>query len=87
VRVDPDYPPRARQQGIEGWVVVEFTISPAGTVKDPRVLEAQPPSVFEQAALNAIRRWRYNPRVENGVAVAREGAQVRLRFELPRGRR
>src|SRR5262245_14940362 len=87
VRVDPEYPPRAKQQGIEGWVEVEFTISAAGTVKDAKVLAAEPPSVFEQAAINAIRRWRYNPKLENGVAVARAGVQVRLRFELPRGRR
>jgi len=86
VRVDPEYPDRARQQGLEGWVLVEFTISPAGTVKDPRVIEAQPASVFDREALNAIRRWRYSPRLENGVAVAQAGVLVRLRFELPRGR-
>jgi protein TonB len=86
VRVDPEYPERAKQQRIEGWVDVEFTITPAGTVQDARVLEAQPPFVFDRAALDAIRRWRYNPRVENGVAVARPGVQVRLRFELA-GRR
>jgi protein TonB len=82
VRVDPDYPERARQQGIEGWVDVEFTISPVGTVQDPRVLEARPAFVFDRAALNAIRRWRYNPKLENGQPVARPGVQVRLRFEL-----
>ena len=87
VRVDPDYPERAKQQGIEGWVAVEFTISPAGTVKDARVIGAEPASVFERAALNAIRRWRYSPRLEEGVAVAQAGVQVRLRFELPRGGR
>lgn len=83
VRVDPEYPPRAQQQGIEGWVDLEFTISPVGTVQDARVLEARPPFVFDRAALKAVRRWRYNPKVENGVAVARGGVQVRLRFELP----
>lgn len=87
VRVDPDYPPRALQQGIEGYVDVEFTITPAGTVADPRVLEAQPAYIFDRAAIAAIKRWRYNPKVEGGVAVARPGVQVRLRFELPKGRR
>jgi protein TonB len=86
VRVDPEYPPRARQQGLEGYVDVEFTISPAGTVQDPRVLAAQPAFVFDRAALAAIRRWRYNPKVENGVPVPRQGVQVRLRFELKGGR-
>jgi len=87
VRVDPDYPPRARQQGIEGYVDVEFTISPAGTVQNPFVIASQPPQVFDRAALAAVARWRYNPRVENGVPVARPGVQVRLRFEIPRGSR
>jgi protein TonB len=82
VRVEPEYPQRAKHQGIEGWVELEFTISPAGTVKNPRVIHAQPASVFDQAALSAVRRWRYNPRIEEGVAVAREGVQVRMRFEL-----
>jgi protein TonB len=82
VRVDPEYPARAKQQGIEGYVDIEFTISPAGTVQDPKVIAAQPTYVFDRAALQAVRRWRYNPKVENGVAVARSGVQVRLRFEL-----
>ena len=82
VRVDPEYPPRARQRGIEGFVDIEFTIGPAGTVQDPKVIAARPPSVFERSALRAVRRWRYNPRIEDGVAVERPGVRVRLRFEL-----
>ncbi len=82
VRVDPEYPPRARQRGIEGFVDLEFTIGPAGTVKDPRVIAARPTAVFERSALRAVRRWRYNPRIEDGVAVERMGVRVRIRFEL-----
>ena len=87
VRVDPDYPARARQQGIEGFVDVEFTITAAGTVQDARVIGSQPSLVFDSAALTAIRRWRYNPKIQSGVAVSRPGVQVRLRFELPGRRR
>lgn len=86
VRVDPEYPPRARQRGIEGYVDIEFTISPVGTVQNPRVIGAQPAIVFDQAALRAVRKWKYNPRIEGGVPVARSGVQVRLRFELGSGR-
>jgi protein TonB len=82
VRVDPEYPQRARQRGIEGWVDLEFTIGPAGTVENARVIGSSPPTVFDQAALRAVQRWRYNPRVEHGVAVSRSGVRVRLRFEL-----
>jgi protein TonB len=66
-------------------VDIEFTIGPAGTVEDPKVIDAQPRAIFEQSALRAIRRSRYNAKMEDGVAVARHGVQVRIRFELPGG--
>jgi protein TonB len=86
VQVMPDYPPRAQQQRIEGWVDIEFTISPVGTVQDARVIGSQPPIVFDRAALRAIRKWRYSPKIENGAPVSRRGQQARIRFELPRRR-
>jgi protein TonB len=82
VRVDPQYPPKAMQRRIEGWVDIEFSITPAGTVADPKVIGAHPATVFERSALRAIRRWRYNARIEDGVAVAQHGLRVRIRFEL-----
>ncbi len=85
VRVDPEYPPQAKQRRIEGWVDVEFTIGPAGTVEDVKVIDANPRGIFEQATLRAVRRYRYNPKIVDGVAVARHGVQVRIRFELAGG--
>lgn len=82
VRINPEYPARARSRGVEGWVQIEFTITPAGTVKDPKVVDAEPKGLFERAALDAIARWKYNPKVEEGRAVERRGVQVVLRFEL-----
>jgi protein TonB len=82
VRVNPQYPIRAAERGIEGWVEVEFTISAAGTVKSPHVLNAHPANVFDRAALRAIAKWKYNPKIEDGVAVERPGVQVRLAFDL-----
>lgn len=82
VRVDPQYPPRAKQRGIEGYVDIEFTIGPAGTVQDPKVIGADPQGVFDQNALRAVRRWRYNARMVDGEPVARHGVKVRIRFEL-----
>ncbi len=87
VRVDPEYPPRARQQGIEGYVDVLFTISPVGTVQDAEVVRSKPSLVFDRVALRAIRKWKYNPKIDNGIAVARSGVGVRLIFEIPKGRR
>ena len=82
VRVPPDYPPRALARGLEGWVQVRFTITPTGTVKDPTVVNADPKQIFDDAALKAIARWRYNPRVEGGVAVERVGVETIIRFQL-----
>ena len=82
VRVNPEYPPRAQSHGIQGWVLIQFTISAAGTVKDARVVDAEPKGVFDDAALKAVARWKYTPKVEEGVAVERRGVQVKLTFQL-----
>ena len=82
VRFAPEYPPGPLAKGTEGWVKVQFSITAAGTVKDAFVVEAQPPKVFDQAALAAIARWRYNPKIEGGTAVERVGLQTLIRFDL-----
>jgi protein TonB len=82
VRVNPQYPLRASERGIEGWVEVQFTISKLGTVKDPRVINSHPSSIFDRAALKAIRKWKYNPKIEDGEPMERPGVNVRLKFEL-----
>ena len=85
VRVNPQYPIRAADRGIQGWVEVQFTISAAGTVKDPVVVDAKPATVFNRAALRAIRKWKYSPKIEEGVAVDRPDVRVRLHFNLENG--
>ncbi|MAJ61304.1 MAG: hypothetical protein CBC48_15975 [bacterium TMED88] len=87
VQVDPEYPERARQQRIEGWVEVEFTISPVGTVVDARVSRSKPAMIFDRAALQAVRRWKYNPVIRDGVAIARPGKRTVFDFRLPKGSR
>ena len=61
-RETPQYPFHALRHGVEGWVVLEYTVNERGTVVKPRVLEAYPPGVFDGAALRALSRWRYEPR-------------------------
>ena len=82
VRIDPDYPMQARQRGQEGWVVLEFTISTAGTVKDVEVVASEPGTVFDRAAVQAVRKWKYNPKILDGKPVERPGVKVRLDFEM-----
>ena len=85
VRVNPQYPIRAADRGIQGWVEVQFTISAAGTVRDPVVVDAKPATIFNRAALRAIRKWKYSPKIEEGVAVDRPDVRVRLHFNLENG--
>ena len=82
VRIAPDYPPTALKSQTEGWVKVQFTITPTGTVHDAFVVDSSPNDVFDAAALKAIARWRYNPKVEDGVPVERVGVQTVIRFQL-----
>ena len=82
VRVNPQYPARAMQRGIEGWVHLAFTITPAGTTKDIAVVEAEPANVFEDAAIAAVRKYKYKPKVENGQPIERSGVEVMLAFKL-----
>lgn len=84
VRVEPQYPMRAAQRGIEGWVEIAFSIDKAGRVTGARVVRSKPRRVFDKAALTAVRKWKYNPKIENGTAVERHGMQVVLAFRLPR---
>jgi TonB family protein len=59
IEVAPQYPAAAQAQGLEGHVDLSFTVSPFGTVEAATVTAAEPPGVFDQAALAAIRRWRF----------------------------
>jgi len=76
VVIRPMYPREAAMTGTEGWVKVEFTITEAGTVKDPRVIDADPPRIFNREAIRAILKWKFKPRVVEGVAVERLATQV-----------
>jgi protein TonB len=82
VRINPDYPQRALSRGLEGWVQVQFTISETGAVIDPIVIDSSPKGIFDDAAIKAVSRWRYNPKIEGAVAVQRVGVQTIIRFNL-----
>ncbi len=82
VRVEPTYPIRAKDRGIEGWVVVSFTISKTGSVAEASVTANHPNSIFNKEALRAIKKWKYNPKIEDGEPVERSGIEVKLNFTL-----
>ncbi|HLF32532.1 MAG TPA: energy transducer TonB [Xanthomonadales bacterium] len=76
VVIRPMYPREAALAGIEGWVKVEFTITAIGTVQDPKVIGAEPARIFNREAIRAILKWKFKPRVVDGVAVDRRATQV-----------
>lgn len=79
--VKAQYPRDAQLRGIEGWVDIEFTIAPDGTPQDLVVRGAEPAEVFDRSAVDALRRWRFEPVVRNGAPVAQR-AILRMKYEL-----
>lgn len=80
VRIQPEFPEQALKRGIEGRVLVEFDVSAAGTVENARIVAFEPNAVFNDAALRAVRQWRYNPKVVNGRTVRQTGLRIAIPF-------
>jgi TonB family protein len=81
--VAPQFPLAARQRAIDGWVDLQFVVNTDGSVGELTIVGAQPVGIFEQAALDAVRNWRYQPVMRAGQAVSQR-ARVRLRFAMQR---
>lgn len=81
VRVAPVYPTRALTRELEGFVDMSFTVTTAGTVKDPIVLQSTS-SLFERAATRAVLKFKYKPRVVDGIPVEVVGVKTRITFVL-----
>lgn len=81
VRVAPVYPARALSRGLEGFVDLSFTVTTAGTVKDPIIIQSTS-SLFERAAIRAVLKFKYKPRVVDGVPVEVPGVKTRISFQL-----
>ncbi|MDH3373801.1 MAG: energy transducer TonB [Gammaproteobacteria bacterium] len=81
VRVAPVYPARALSRGLEGYVDLSFTVTTAGTVRDPVVIFSTS-SLFERAALRAVLKFKYKPRVVDGVPVDVPNVKTRISFQI-----
>ena len=82
VKVQPIYPNRALTRGIEGHVIVEFTVTKQGTIKDIVVVKSQPPGIFDRSAIQAAAKFKYKPRVIDGIAIEVPGVQNKITFEI-----
>ena len=82
VKVAPQYPARASSRGIEGYVILSYTVTKQGTVLNPVVIEAQPENIFNRAAIKSALRYKYKPRVIDGVPQDVPGVKTRITFKL-----
>jgi protein TonB len=82
VKVAAVYPRRAQSRGIEGFVIVEFVVTKTGAVSQAIVVKAEPEGVFDRSALDAVAKFKYKPRVVDGVAMEVAGVQNRITFEI-----
>lgn len=81
VRMRPMYPKKALRMKKEGYVTMRFTINPDGTVRKVQVIKSAPKKLFDQAAVRALKKWKFKPKLVNGKAVAQEGEQT-INFTL-----
>lgn len=81
LRVEPTYPAIARARKVDGWVDVEYIVMPDGSVAQARVVASEPKGMFEKAALSAINKWIFKPRVVDGQPVPR-GVSQRINFNV-----
>jgi TonB family protein len=79
--VPPSYPDSARRSGMSGWVDVQLVVKPDGSVSDVIITGAEPAGVFEEAAVDAVKKWRYKPVQRNGHAIDQR-ARLRMKFAL-----
>lgn len=80
--VQPTYPLRATMREIEGYVIVEFSVRENGTVANPRVVESEPGSIFDESALAAISRFKFKPREVGGDPIRVDNVQLKFAFNL-----
>lgn len=81
VRMDPKYPTQAARDGINGYVKFRVTVLEDGTVGDVEIIEAEPKRVFDREVIRAVKRWKYQPKIENGKPV-KQTVTTQLDFNL-----
>jgi len=82
-KLDVQYPARALQSNVEGWVELAYTVGPDGKVSNIKVLNATPPKTFESSASSAVGHLRYQPVIQGGKAIP-VGTQVRIVYRVPK---
>jgi TonB family protein len=79
--INPTWPESA--VGVEGWVMLQFTLLPNGTLSDIEVKESHPAGVFDASAVEALKQWKFEPVERDGKKVAQR-AEIRMKYAQPR---
>ncbi|MGF1607186.1 MAG: energy transducer TonB [Rhodothalassiaceae bacterium] len=87
VKIEPQYPRRAAERGIEGTCLVSYTVTPEGTTTDIQVVESECESIFARASIQAAEKFKYKPKVVNGEAIAVANVQNLFTYQLADGGR
>jgi protein TonB len=83
VKVSPIYPQRAQSRGIEGYCTVQYTVTKQGTIENVIVVPGEcTSSLFERASIQAALKFKYKPRIVDGVAIEVPGVQNRFTYQL-----
>lgn len=82
VKVAPIYPRRATSRGIEGYCIVEYTVTKNGSIRDPQAVDCQPSGIFERASVKAAEKFKYKPRVVDGEPIEVAGVQNKFTYTL-----
>ncbi|ASU22268.1 energy transducer TonB [Vibrio qinghaiensis] len=81
-RVEPVYPSRALKRGVEGFVTLSFTIDTTGKAVDINIVDANPKRMFEREAMQALKKWKYQPQIVDGKAIEQPGQTVTVEFKI-----
>ncbi len=82
-KLDVQYPARALQTNVEGWVEIGYIVGPDGSVGNVQILNSSPPKTFDASASKAVTHLRYQPVIQNGKAIAVR-TQVRIVYRVPK---
>ena len=81
-QVPPVYPRRALERGIEGCVMLKFTVTKVGSTRDPSVEWAVPPGIFDRAAMRSALKYKYKPQIRDGEAIEVPNVRTVVIFKI-----
>ena len=81
-QVPPVYPRRALERGIEGCVMLKFTVTKVGSTREPEVEWSVPPGIFDRAAMRSALKYKYKPQIRDGEAIEVPNVRTIIVFKI-----